>query len=380
MSIADFAEQKLNLHVWSALEELFAAVEAGERRILIRSCNGAGKTTAIAVIVNWMLAYHPESIVLTTASNFIQLRRNLWGEIRRQARNSNLFSASEIREEMIVINDKHFALGISPAVPESAQGYHAPKLVICVDEATAVDRSIMEALLANGTGDDSQVILAYNPLTASSYPYEAERTGEWKIINLSAFDHPNVLSGKEEIKGAVTSTWVRESIKSWSYPVEPESERSFEFENTWYRKTREVAARIFGDWPDDDGEGFFPMYLLKRSTECDASRGEKAMGVDIARGGEDATVFAFFDGNVQQHFFSMRTSDTIEIAEKIIEFRSNGYNIITIDDTGVGGGVTDYLKTKGIDVHAINFGASAHGFFNKEIANARAEMYFVLDD
>jgi hypothetical protein len=122
------------------------------------------------------------------------------------------------------------------------------------------------------------------------------------------------------------------------------------------------------------------MYLLKRSTECDATRGTRSMGVDIARGGEDATVFAFFDGDVQLDFFTMRTSDIIQIAEKIIEYKNSGYDIITLDDTGVGGGVTDHLKSKGIEPNAVNFGSAAQGFFTKEIANARAEMYFVLDD
>lgn len=379
LSIGRFAQRYLGLTRWSAFETLFSAVERGERKILIRSCNGAGKTTAIAVITNWMMAYHPESVVLTSAATHIQLRRNLWGEIRRQARETHLFSDHSIGEQHLHVSDKHFAIGISPAVPESAQGYHAPKIMIAVDEATALDRDIMEALLANGTGEDSQIILAYNPLGTASYPYQAERNGEWFVVHLSAFEHPNLTIGHETVKGAVTPHWVRESLAQWSYPVEPHSEGSLEFEGAWYRKTREIATRVLGEWPDDDGEGFFAMYLLERSVASTAEGGQRAMGVDVAHGGEDATVFAFFDGNIQQDFQTMRTRDIIAIAEAIRTHYNAGCTTIAIDDTGIGGGVTDILRSYGIPVHAVNFAAAAKGFQQKPFANARAEMYFILE-
>jgi hypothetical protein len=57
--------------------------------------------------------------------------------------------------------------------------------------------------------------------------------------------------------------------------------------------------------------------------------------------------------------------------------------IIALDDTGVGGGVTDILRSNGIPCHPINFANAAKGFLNnqhRKIANARAEMYFLLDD
>ncbi len=377
-----FADTKLNLQLWSGFEEFFDAVASGERKILLKSCNGAGKTTAIAAIVNWMLYSFPDSIILTSAASFIQLRRNLWGEIRKQARASNIYGTLPIREEMIRISDKHFAIGISPAQPENAQGYHSAKMLIAVDEATAIDRDIMTALLGNTTGGDAQVILAYNPTNRTSFPYEAERSGDWKIITLSAFEHPNIISGKEKIPGAVSRTWLADRLTGWSYKVEPHSEQSFEFEGEWYRKTGEVSSRIFGEWPEDDNEGFIQPYLFTRSFALEPVAGIKCMGVDIARGGDDATVLAFFDGNQQLPFRILRSKDVVAIAHSIAEAFAEGFLVITIDDTGVGGGVTDILKSKGIPVIAVNFAQQAKNLFKqdeKKLRNARTEMYFVLE-
>ena len=77
--------------------EIFDAVESGERKILIRSCNGAGKTTALAAICNWYFTTYKDSIVLTTASSWNQVKRNLWGEIRRQARQAKLYKDKKLR-------------------------------------------------------------------------------------------------------------------------------------------------------------------------------------------------------------------------------------------------------------------------------------------
>ncbi len=107
------------------------------------------------------------------------------------------------------------------------------------------------------------------------------------------------------------------------------------------------------------------------------------MGIDIARSGKDETVFAFFDGNTQLPFYAMRTKDLLEIAEKAESFYKQGWEIISLDDTGVGGGVKDILKSRAIPCHPVNFGSSAKGFLNtpyRQFANARAEMYFNLDD
>jgi len=393
------------------MEEIFEAIEAGERKILIRSCNGAGKTTALAAICNWYFTTYKDSIVLTTASSWTQVRRNLWGEIRRQARTAKLYKDPndpdkllKLNETSILLSDKHFMLGISPDTPENAMGFHAPHVLIAVDEATGLNREIFDALTGNLTGSDAQIVLICNPIEMQSFPYEAEQSGEWRVITISAFDHPNVDTGKELVKGAVTRTWIEDRLNSWSHELPAGSElppRSTPSEvyvpwlDTWYRATPIVQARILGEWADMESEGLISMDLLRAASQISSSKeeGVKCLGVDIARGGGDATVFAFFDGNRQLEFQTMHGKDLMAIAHRIKHYYDDGFQIIALDDTGVGGGVTDRLKEFHMldragrtivdgGIYPVNFAQAAKGLLrnNKGLANARAEMYFALLD
>ena len=55
-------------------------------------------------------------------------------------------------------------------------------MLIAVDEATGVERDIIDALMGNLTSRDAQIVLIYNPIDTSSFPYEAEAKGDWKLI------------------------------------------------------------------------------------------------------------------------------------------------------------------------------------------------------
>jgi len=388
------------------MQDIFDAFESGEKKILVRSCNGAGKTTALAAICNWYLSTYEDSIVLTTASSWMQVKRNLWGEIRKQARNAKLYldekgNQLKLGETLIKLNDKHYMIGISPRIPENAMGFHAPHILVAVDEATGLDREIMDALMGNLSGSDSQIIMICNPIDRESYPYEAEQSGEWKVIHISAFDHPNVENGNENIHGAVTREWIVDRLKSWSFELKFEAAEfarmiHVKWLDKWFRKTAIAQARILGEWAQLEAAGFIPLELIQRNlmpTLVPSSQPSKvrAIGVDISRGvGSDATVYAYFDvyddatPDHQLNFKVFYDEDLMATADRIQrEYESckaEGIQlIIAIDDTGVGGGVTDKLRQEEIDFHPVNFSQKPKGFFpRKDIANARAEMYFLL--
>lgn len=407
MSLLNFAQNTLKINIWSKMEEIFRAVESGERKILVRSCNGAGKTTALAAICNWYFTTYDDSIVLTTASSWMQVRRNLWGEIRRQGRKAGLYPKGEgihRTPTSIQLSDKHFMLGISPNIPENAMGYHAPHILIAVDEATGINDEIMEALTGNMSGCDSQIVMICNPIDRESYPYQAEQSGEWKVIEISAFDHPNVIEGMEIIPGAVTRQWIEDRARSWSFPVKlpgqdsvlAKQEQAFllQWSDTYYRKTAIVQARIFGQWAQIKDEGFIPLELIQRNLAPKDYQPQpvklRAMGVDISRGvWRDGTVYTTFDvhddaPDVQTGFRNILDEDLMDTADRIkTEYelaKMDGIElVIAVDDSGLGGGVTDRLKRLEIPFFPVNMNNTPKGFLpGKPLANARAEMFFVL--
>lgn len=93
-----------------------------------------------------------------------------------------------------------------------------------------------------------------------------------------------------------------------------------------------------------------------------SGEGETVVGVDVARLGNDRTVFWKRKGlkTVASKVFSKTTIPQVcDQLEKFVNYDKEN-TTIKVDDTGVGGGVTDEMKKRGYKVIAINFGGKAN--------------------
>ena len=90
------------------------------------------------------------------------------------------------------------------------------------------------------------------------------------------------------------------------------------------------------------------------------SEGEWVVGVDVARMGNDRTVFWSRKGLKSLDSKILSKHPIPKICDELERFvRHDKHNVtIKVDDTGVGGGVTDEMKKRGYKVIAINFGGS----------------------
>lgn len=88
--------------------------------------------------------------------------------------------------------------------------------------------------------------------------------------------------------------------------------------------------------------------------------GEWVVGVDVARMGNDRTVFWSRKGLKSLDHKILSKHPIPKICDELERFVRHDKNNVTIkvDDTGVGGGVTDEMKKRGYKVIAINFGSS----------------------
>ena len=107
-----------------------------------------------------------------------------------------------------------------------------------------------------------------------------------------------------------------------------------------------------------------------------ASDSPLIIGLDIARFGDDATVFCFRRGRWCQKFEVLKKYDTVSIADycqRIIKDFAPAR--IFLDAGGIGGGVFDVLMARGYRglVRAINFGSKA--ILDDRYVNRRAEMW-----
>lgn len=106
------------------------------------------------------------------------------------------------------------------------------------------------------------------------------------------------------------------------------------------------------------------LSILPRSAILEAMRrsvapsGADIIGVDVARMGGDRTVFWCRKGLQSTKFKVInqsRTTETCDALEQFAEFNTD--TELRVDDTGVGGGVTDEMIKRGYNVTAINFGS-----------------------
>ena len=110
---------------------------------------------------------------------------------------------------------------------------------------------------------------------------------------------------------------------------------------------------------------------------------KRILAVDVARFGEDETVFSIIESynvNQWQHIFqdTWKNKSLTECVGKIVELsRTWGFDQIVIDDSGIGGGVTDMLNEMRLPVMAF-IGAGKP--VNEAYTNIRAEAFFNLKD
>ncbi|MBP5615440.1 MAG: PBSX family phage terminase large subunit, partial [Alphaproteobacteria bacterium] len=118
---------------------------------------------------------------------------------------------------------------------------------------------------------------------------------------------------------------------------------------------------------------------VREAMNRDLQMSEKAplvVGLDIARFGDDATVFCLRRGKKCLKFEVYRKEDVVAVANIATNMIETYHPTrVFLDVGGVGGGVYDILKSRGLNhiVKGINFGAKAIN--DERYANRRAEMW-----
>lgn len=101
------------------------------------------------------------------------------------------------------------------------------------------------------------------------------------------------------------------------------------------------------------------------------------IGVDVARMGNDRTEFVKRKGLREigrQTFIHLRTTEVCDRLETFANYDKEV--LLKVDDTGVGGGVTDEMMKRGYNVMAINFGARPND--PDKYPNLISEAWFYL--
>lgn len=191
---------------------------------IAESANSVGKTHGAARISTWWYKCREEAQVYTAcAPPEDNLKRLLWGEIGSVVKkHGNVFADDTVNILSISRNPKEFIAGVTipsagtPAEREARfSGKHARNLLFILDEADAIPVEVFRGIESCLSGSNGRLLLMYNPRSNDGPVAELKARGV-PVIKLTAFNHPNVITGNDIIPGAVTRNKTLHRINKWS--------------------------------------------------------------------------------------------------------------------------------------------------------------------
>jgi phage terminase large subunit len=390
-----FVEHALGHYTWSKQREILRSVR-DNKKTAVRACHGSSKTFTAAEIAVWFLSCFENSKVITTAPTFSQIKKLLWAEINSIYTSSRIALDGEcLTTEIQTGRPDHFAIGFSTDKPARAEGWHAPQILFIFDEAKGIPQWLWDSVRGLLTGGFTRwlVISTTDGVEVGENFYNCfnDPKSEWHTIHISAYESPFV-TGEKFRKIEIEDSEHPERFKAeYEDPedllIQIASEEYIEECKTeWGEESVLFLTKVLGELTDQGADTIIKLSQVRKmfenfqEEEFDDSGAEEA-GVDVARGGEDDTQF-FKRKGLKVTGYKTITSKQLPPKEKLVyicdeleKFLGCSKKIkIKIDDTGVGGGVTDIMQSRRYKVVPVKFGAEAND--PDKYPNVISEMWF----
>ncbi len=373
-----FVIDVLKAQPWEAQTAIAASVR-DHPLVVVRSCNAAGKDWVAAALALWWV-YVRRGLVLLTGPTQRQVREIVMGEVGRAWYKARDLPGELYASALRVGGSEHMGiLAFTSSEASRMTGFHAPRVLIVITEAQAVEPWTWEAAFACATGSEDRILAVGNPLSPSGKFYDVCNSPSWTTHAISAFETPNVKEGSEAVPGMITTAGVAR------------------IESEYGKGSGVYRARVLGQFPEEDVYG-----LIRRAWLEEAYRkfqtgelqggGQPILAVDPARYGPDKSVMAVRRGAVLRELVVWSKCDLMQTVEKIQaeagkrgvtpDGKSHGKLIphrgqLVIDEIGLGSGVYDRLRELRYDVAGFN--ASRLPSADKDkLANTRAAAFWKL--
>lgn len=352
----------LGVRLTAAQQRVLRVLSAPGARLAVRAGHAVGKTYAAACLAASFLVTHPGCRVVTTAPTWLQVRDLLWAEIRALHARAPLPLGGAVHATRWVLAPDWFAVGLSTDEPERFQGRHAPHVLVVFDEAPGVREEVWLAAESLCASPDARWLAIGNPVSPRDRFASCFRPGSgWETLHLSCLEAPNV-TGEAFLPGGVTREWIEERRRDWG-----EGSPLF-------------LSRVLGEFPAEEEDALIPLALLTAAQAREAvPEGAPRLGVDVARYGRDRTALLVRRGPCIACVRTLARSSVPGVAGHVSALaREHGVapEDIAVDDTGLGGGVTDALDEhfRPRRVRAVQFGARADD--PDRFENTRSELYW----
>lgn len=362
-----FCEKVLGVIPWAKQREILYSVRDNPNTICV-SCNAGGKSFISAAVVLWFLFAYKDSMVLTSAPTWRQVTSVLWAEIENMYNKAKYPLGGSITTGKIEIAPKWYALGLPSSEEVRFQGYHSENILVVFDEAAGISPEIYTAAQGNLTSKNSRLLLIGNPTSPTGMFYEYSKNPNWNRIHISAFDSP-AIDEPDKYPFLVNRKWIMGR------------------EEEWGKSSPMYVARVLGEFPLESDETLIPLSWLDAAVKRYVEKSGKDIlisdhvyvGLDVARFGSDKSVCAVYQPNKLLPLKKLQGKDTVAVQRMVNqEVMGAGSKLIQInvDDTGVGGGITDQLRAQMMPVVGVNFNQKAQN--RRFFRNARCEIMWNL--
>lgn len=348
---------------------------ARNRRVTVRAGRGIGKSATLSWLSLWWLSVFNQPKVIATAPSFPQLQSVLWPEVNDWKNKSLLKEVIEHNSKKMYIKGNAtnaFAEPRTASKEESMLGLHAPNLLLLMDEAPGVEDKIYDNIAGSMTQPNNKIVLMGNPIRTSGFFYDSHSPREAKL-------------------------WAQLAFSSEDTPLVHQSFID-EMESKYGRNHTIFKVHVLGEFPSGDPDAFIPLEDVEMAAARQVGKydelnkkwliepdGEIEIGVDVARKGDDLTVIAIRKGYKLLPLRIKEKSKVNEVVDFVIEAIQDvrdefGYYDtikVKVDDSGVGGGVTDYLeldRENNIEVIPCNFGGAGNDRYENEATIMWAEL------
>jgi len=346
-----------------------------------RSGRGIGKTTGLAQIIWWYIITRPFCRIPCTAPTENQLRDVLWAELGKQHRNMDPYFADKF--EMTtdrVFHKEHKGTWFAVArtarkeASESFQGFHEKNMMFVVDEASGVPDEIFDVMEGAMTDVGNKALLVGNPTRTIGYFYSTHHEyadKPWKIFHFNSEESELVSKNRQ-----------------W---LDNMADRPGGKTSNFYR------VHVLGEFPIEDDNTVIPLPWIEAAVDRQieyikplSHRVVDSVGVDIAAGGDNDTVFCFVKGVKVMGLVAFEKEESMKAAGRIAGLTRRGIEngkfskrrepippeLIRIDVCGVGIGVFERLMEQGIDVMGIDVREATSD--PTLYVNKRSELYWQL--
>ena len=314
-----FVHEVLGEQPYDKQEAILKAV-ARRRRVSVVGCNGSGKDWAAARVVLWWMHSRSPVKALVTGPTTRQVDDIVWREIKyAYSGASGKLQGRMFRTSRYELDDQSFALGFASDSAYNLQGFHSPNLLVVVTEAHAVGVEEMNAIRRL---NPNRLLMTGNPFAKAGDFYDSHHSKRdlYRVIQISAFDTPNIKRGRRIVPGMITRQDIADRKAEWGE------------DSALYQGA--VLAR-FTDNPD---EVVVPLFHATEAARRDLRpEGPVVLGCDVARFGHDKTVVVRRQGPVARIVWRVRGHDTMRTVGYLKAYcDTHDVDVVVVDESGVG--------------------------------------------